>query len=93
MGCQSFFGSGTWAGADPAVTNTREVWCNTVLMGEWRVTQASQGNQPLCHSYGSLQKGAVLPLPWAFGTPDPTLFAGVCGEMVVGNVQSTTQQA
>lgn len=65
------------------MTNTREVWCNTVLMGGWRVTQASQGNQPLCHSYGSLQKGAVLPLAWPFGTPDPTLFAGVRGEMAV----------
>lgn len=51
------------------MTNTREVRCNTALMGGRRVTRASQGNQPLRHSYGSLQKGAGLPLAWAFGTP------------------------
>lgn len=32
-GCHSFSGSGTWAGTQPAVTNTREVRCSTVLMG------------------------------------------------------------
>ena len=36
------------------------------------VTQAYQGSQHLHHSYTSLWKGIVLPLPWDFVPPEPS---------------------
>lgn len=93
MGCQSFFGSGTWAGAEPAVTNTREVRCDTVLMGGRRVTQPHRVTSLFVTATAHFRRGRSSHWLGRLGPPDPTPFAGVRGEMVVDNVPGTTQQA